>query len=314
MPDSLLLWAFIFAVSLAVLVKASDVFTGAAEGLGLSLGVPPFVIGATVVAVGTSLPELVSSVVAVSDGAPEIVAGNVIGSNITNALLIMGLAGLLSRGVQIRHPTLSRDLAVLGLTAGLLFWACWDGEFGSLDRWVFGGALLLHLVFTLRQHSGPGPDDAADLPAAAGVGGYLLRILGAGVFVYIGAVYTVEGATRLAAGMGVGPEIVAVTVVAVGTSLPELVVTVRAAQQGKADIALGNVLGSNVFNILYVMTIPSLWAPLPVAPAIVGFSLPVMMLATGVLIGVCLDRRISRWEGGVMVALYAGFVVGVLVG
>lgn len=344
--SSLLLWSIAFVVSLATLIKASDVFTEGAEKLGLLLGVPPFIIGVTIVALGTSLPELVSSLIAATTGSPEIVVGNVVGSNITNIFLVLGMAGILGREVVIRYDYLHLDLAFLLAVTVLLAITCWDGTFSRWDAALCCVGMVLHLLYNLNLDHGvdetveavshqleaqlaeaqaeadeareaggdPGPARERREPATTRrlEANLVLALVLSALFIFLGARYTVESVVAIAGILKIGTEIVAVSVVALGTSLPELSVTVSAARRGKAELAVGNVLGSNIFNTLYVMGIPALVAPLPIPPSLLDFSLPVMLIATGVFVAFCLDRRISLWEGAALTAGYGAFLIGLI--
>ena len=337
------LWIVVFVVSLAVLIKASDVFTGAAEKLGLLLGIPPFIIGVTIVALGTSLPELVSSIIAASAGAPEIVVGNVVGSNVTNIFLVLGVAAVLSKEIRIDYSFLHLDLAFLMGVTTLMAVTCWDGTFTRWEALACVLGMALHVAYNVKLDHGPtetseeaneslqaelteavapvgdgfwgtegteGPTTESE--AEAEVGWKLTMVLlFSSLFIYGGARYTVESVIALADILGVGKEIVAVTAVALGTSLPELSVTISAARKGKAELAVGNVLGSNIFNTLYVMGLPALLVPLPIPSSLLGFGLPAMLIATGLFVAFTIDRRVSRWEGVVLIGCYVAFLMGI---
>ena len=332
MTLSLPLWLLVFVVSLAVLIKASDSFTVAAERIGLRLGIPAFIVGGTIVALGTSLPELVSSIFSVVKDSPEIVLGNVVGSNITNSLLVLGMAGVISKSININHGGLMRDLVALVSSAIFMGVSCIDGTFSRVDAAIGAVLILLHLIYTVREGKketeaqvevigeGGEPralsvDNPVALDAARGPVGWRLPLIlvVSGAFICGGAQWTIEAVINMSEGLGVGKELIAITAVAIGTSLPELAVTLSAAMKGKAEIAVGNVLGSNIFNTLCVLTLPAFIGELPVVPSILAFGLPVMLLATVAFVVVVGDRKVSRLESGALLGGYVLFLVGLFV-
>lgn len=311
----LLVWAGILVVSLAVLVKASDYFTDAAETVGVFMRLPPFIIGVTIVAIGTSLPELVSSLVSVFKGAPEIVVGNVVGSNIANIFLILGLAAIIGRGLKIDFELIHVDLPLLAASAFLLGITLWDGMFTFAEGLVCLAGLAIYLVYTVRSErahkdkeiKAETKSDIKNRRRRPKWTTWFVLVLST-FFIYLGAEYTVESVIRLSALVGIGTELIAVSAVAFGTSLPELVVSVQAARKGKPEIAVGNILGSNIFNSFAVMGIPALFMDLPVPKSILSFSLPMMIIATLMYFFITQDRHISKWEGWMLLLFYVVFI------
>ncbi|MDX1407866.1 MAG: calcium/sodium antiporter, partial [Saprospiraceae bacterium] len=265
MELSLLLYIGLFIASLYVLVKASDWFVSAAEAIGLSLGISPFIIGVTIVAFGTSLPELAASIAAVVSGASEIVVGNVVGSNITNILLVLGLTALFSKKILLDRSAMAIDVAMLIASSFLLWFALTDVRMSPFDIVVFVFGMF---IFLMNSISGD-KEDLEDRPRAT-VRNYLMVVVGAGL-VYAGAHFTIVSIQEISTQIGINPEIIALTCVALGTSLPEVVVSITAARRGNSGIAIGNVLGSNLFNTFAVMGIPALIGPLVIPESILGF-------------------------------------------
>jgi cation:H+ antiporter len=302
------LWLLVLALGLAVLVQAADVFTRGAERVGVAFRLPPFVVGVTILAFGTSLPELVASVLAVLRGAPEIVAGNVVGSNITNLLLILGLAAVLHGQIHIRYALLRVDLPFLAGSTFLLALILWGGSVSRVEA-VFclvGLGLYLHYALT-NKDSGARPE------AGEGRRGLVRPMLGlvvGGALVYLGAELTVLAVVRLSVLLGIGSEVIAASVVALGTSVPEIAVTLAAARQGRSEMAVGNVLGSNVFNAFAVIGVGALVGPLPVPASLIDFALPVMVVATVITFFITMEKEMTRWEGWLMMLFYAYFLGG----
>lgn len=293
----------LFVVALTVLLKASDWFISAAEKIGLSVGISPFVIGVTIVAFGTSLPELASSISSVYAGISSVVVGNVVGSNITNILLVLSLTILFGREILIEHNILDVDLPILLGSALMLYFVLYDADVSYLDMGILLGGMVIFLTNSLSSDR---TDKLSREPA--GWKAYVLLLLG-GILVYFGAEYTIQAISQISVQMKVDPEIIALTVVALGTSLPEVVVSISAAKKGKASIAVGNVIGSNIFNTFAVMGIPRLFGELEIPPEINEFGLPYMVAMTILFLVVCLSKRISKWEALIMILFYVLYIV-----
>lgn len=301
-------WVLVLLAGLALLVKAADWFTGAAERIGLAFGLPPFLVGVTIVAFGTSLPELVSSVLAVLRGASEIVAGNVVGSNIANLLLVMGLAAVLGKGLQVKHNLLRVDLPFLAGSAFFLAMVLWDGGVSRVEALFCLFGLILYIHYALYDGRGAGGAQEVRRAERGSLAKPALVLAGAGALVYLAAEAVVASVIALAALLGFGTEVIAATAVALGTSLPEVSVTVAAARTARSEMAVGNLLGSNVFNAFAVVGISALVGPLTVPADITSFALPLMVVVTVLIFFIMLAREMTTWVGWLMMMLYAYFI------
>ncbi len=299
----LLIYLAVFVVSLAVLLKASDWFIDSAEEIGLSLGISPFIIGVTIVAFGTSLPELATSIASVLSDDSKIVVGNVIGSNITNIALVLGLVAIVARQIELEYNIWHIDMPFLWGSAFLL-WVCLrDLHFSLFEALLFLVGIVLFLMYSFKVDK-----EDESLRPKAHLRSYAFLIVG-GVLVWLGADYTIYAISKLSELAGIPSDIIALTAVALGTSLPEVIVSINAARKGKTSIAVGNVLGSNIFNTYVVMSIPSFLGRLEIPGGLLSFSLPVMLIVT-VLFGIIANnKKITKWEGGILLMFYAFFIV-----
>jgi cation:H+ antiporter len=314
----LIIWIGIFIVSLGVLIKSSDYFTESAEKIGIHFGIPAFIVGVTIVAFGTSLPELVSSLIAVFAGSSEIVAANVIGSNIANILLVLGIAAIIAKKFTISHEIESVDLPMLIGSAFLLFMMCLDGKFTFGEGIIMLLGIILYIMYAISSHKESLEKDDKHVEGIKkeNIGFSTWGILVTSVvFIFIGAKYTIDSVIVISDILDIGKDIIAVIAVALGTSLPELMVTVSAARKGNAEMAVGNVLGSNIFNSFMVMGIPALFAPwfvsegyLKVSTELISFALPIMIIATLLYVFMTRDKKITQWEGWTLILVYVFFV------
>lgn len=309
----LVTWLVVFILSLYVLVKASDYFTGAAERIGLAFGIPDFIVGLTIVAIGTSLPEIISCIFAVLRDSSEIVIGNVIGSNITNIFLIVGVAAIIGKKINITYELIHIDLPLLMGSALFLSITIWDGIFTLFEALLSLAGIviyLLHVMATGKQRT-----DVEIKKEVKGrpkrrkkVGKDIIILIVSSIFIYVGGKYTIESVIELSNILNIGKEVIAASVVAFGTSLPELVVTIQASRMGRPEIAIGNVLGSNIFNALAVMGIPALIGSLIIPNNILTFALPMMLIASLLFFFMTQDKEITLWEGWLLLIFYAFFI------
>jgi cation:H+ antiporter len=308
-----LTWSIIFIVSLFILIKASDYFTDAAEKIGLYFGLPSFIIGVTIVAFGTSLPEIASSIIAVLKGSSEIVVGNVVGSNITNIFLVLGVSAIMAKKLTVNYELIHVDLPLLISSAFLIAVLAWDGNFTPLEALLCLVGLFVYLYYAITSKSNGETNKAvrSELAKLKKEGLHVTTWLTLAVSVmviYFGAKYTIESIIQLSTNLNIGKEIIAVTAVALGTSLPELMVSITAARKGKSALAVGNVLGSNIFNAFAVMGIPALVGTLVVPQSIIAFSLPLMIIASLLYFFIAQDKEITHWEGWILILFYIVFI------
>jgi len=303
----MIFWLMVFVISMAALVIASDKFIDSAEMAGIALGLPTFLVGVIIVGVGTSLPELVSSLFAVAKGSTSIVIGNVLGSNITNIFLVLGIAAIMSKKLTITHDILNVDLPFIFGSAFLIYLFMSDGAVTMAEALFCLVALLIYLVQSLSGDDQDLPDKVKMTPLG------ILTLIVSPVVIFFGAQYTVESVIHIATIAKVPEEVIALSAVALGTSLPEVMVTIAAARKNNAEMAVGNVIGSNIFNTLAVIGIPGLITTLKVSDSILDFSLPMFMGTTVLFILLTVDKKVNRGEGAFLVALY-GFFIGRLFG
>lgn len=289
-------------MSITVLLISSDKFVDSAEKVGLAMGIPSFIIGVTIVAFGTSLPELATSIASVFAGSSEIVIGNAVGSNITNILLVLGAAAVYGKGIKIDYDVMNTDIPMLFGSAFLLYFALQDFSLSSMECIVFLCALAVFLL-----NSFTGNIDESIVKTKPNPKDWLIILIGS-VAIFFSAKYTIYAMEGIATLMEIPVHIISITVVALGTSLPEVIVSIAAARKGKHGMAVGNVLGSNIFNTYAVMAIPGLIGDLTIPPDTMSFSVP-FMIAVSVLFGiVCLSKRISKWEGYMLLIFYVLFI------
>lgn len=293
----------IFAVSLFFLLKASDFFVDSAERIGLAAGIPPFIIGVTIVALGTSLPELASSIEAVLMGDSKIVIGNVAGSNIANIALVLGLVAVVGKRIKVNESIMNVDVPILISSAFLLWFVAHDQKVTIFEAIVLLGALIVFLVYSLNSNEGEETEKTKIRGKDIGI------LIIAGIFIKFSAEYTIKSIIELSKILGIGSEVIAASVVALGTSLPEVFVSLAAIRKGKTDIAVGNILGSNIFNTYAVMGIPALVGTLIIPDKVVHFVLPFMVALTIMFAIMCISKKISRWEGLMLLIFYGLFMV-----
>ena len=313
--------ALFVVIGLVGLIVGGELLVRGAVSAAESFGISPMVIGLTLVGFGTSTPELVTSLQAALSGSSGIAIGNVVGSNIGNVFLILGIATLVAP-IAVDPQAFKRDGSVMFLATALCLGAVLTGEVSRLVGGAFVASLLGYLAFTLvRERRAESTPAAAIYEAEAQlVGGKTTSIAAsmgiaiAGLIVTIfGAKFLVSGAVSLAQAIGLSEAVIGLTIVAIGTSMPELVTSVIAVRKGQGDVALGNVLGSNIFNILGVLGITALIQPMTVPSEILALDIWVMCAAAIVLIVFARTGwRIGRREGGAMLTCYLGYMVWLL--
>ncbi|SMG43314.1 cation:H+ antiporter [Marivirga sericea] len=307
-------------VGLAVLILGGELLVRGASRIALRLKMSPLVVGVTIVAFGTSAPELLISIQAALAGSPDITMGNVIGSNICNLALVLGVTALIAP-IPVNSDSIKIDWPMtMGCTI-LLYFLIQEGYVNDYEGIGFIALLLLYMFFIIRRsrknHISPvdlgieveEPSTASEKNMLKDIS--LIAIGGAGL--YFGSDWFVNSAKDLAIYMGISERIVGITVVALGTSLPELVTSVVAAFKKETDMALGNLMGSNIFNILSILGITSLIADIEVSDVIINSDMIWMMGITLLILPfMALNRIVDRYEGLILVGIYIFYTINVI--
>lgn len=306
----ILLQIVLLAIGFAMLMKGADWFVEGASAVADRLGIPLIVIGLTIAAMGTSLPEAAVSISAATKGSAGITIGNVVGSNIMNVLVILGLTGVI-RKVEVQKNTIRYEIPftilITALLAGLGLVDQKINRFEGVILWAFM-ILYLAYLYWLTKHGVP-LGDMPEVDKSEPVWKMIVMIVVGIVMIVWGSDISVDAATALAKMFGMSERLIGLTIVAFGTSLPELVTSVTAAIKGKADIAVGNIVGSNIFNILFVVGTTALITPVTYSSDFLVDSL--VAVATMILLLVCVARKkeLGRPAGIVMLLAYAGYFV-----
>jgi len=281
--------------------------------LAASLGVSPIVVGLTVVSFGTSAPELVVCTVAALGGNPDLAVGNVMGSNLANIGLILGLTSIV-RPLEVQARVVWREVPLMLLVTVALYPLIWDGMLQRGDGVILLFALTAYLIFVFQSVGDEPPEilgEYADFMEASTESKLPVRlpdimwVLVGSASLVLGGYCIVEGAVQVASSLGISQVVIGLTVVAIGTSLPELATSLVAAARKEADIAVGNIIGSNIFNIAAILGTTSVLAPIPVPAQVLTHELPAVLLMSALLVPFLRTRwLISRWEGAFLLSTY----------
>ncbi|MDH2415094.1 calcium/sodium antiporter [Nocardioides sp. CER19] len=315
--------ALLVAGGLAALLAGAELLIGGGRGLATWLGISPMVIGLTVVSLGTSVPELAVGIDAARKGSPDLAVGNIVGTNLVNILFILGLSALIVP-VLFARRTLVFDLPVMTAAALLLFLLALDGILGRWDGILLlvGGAAYTWALLRLSRRdqadaaAATPPDGPVTVPRARAPLKHVVGLVVGLAVIVLGAELLVDGAVDAATSLGVSEAVIGLTVVAIGTSAPELVTTVLSTLRGERDIAIGNLLGSSIYNIAFVLGLTVVVAPhgVPVADEVLSADLVLLVVtALGALPVFLSGSRINRVEGALFVVTYAGYLTWLVV-
>ena len=301
-------------LGLVLLVWSADLFVASSASVARHFGMPPLLIGMIIVGFGTSLPEMLVSSLSAYQGNPGIALGNAYGSNITNIALILGVTALL-RPISVHSKVLMKELPLLAAVSFLALLQAWDGEISRFDALillgVFGGLLAWTIWQGIHKKGDPFAAEIEQDVRKIAVGRAIILLIFSLLVLIASSRMLVWGAVEIAHGFGVSDLIIGLTVVAVGTSLPELASSVLAARRGEHDIALGNILGSNLFNTLVVVGLAGVIAPMGVGGDVLHRDMLVMISLTMVLFVLGYGRkgsgRINRFEGGGLLLCYLAY-------
>ncbi len=306
-----------FILGMATLVSGAELLVRGASRLAMAVGLSPLVIGLTVVAYGTSTPELAVSADAALGGRADLAMGNVVGSNIANVLLILGLSAIILP-LTVHSQLIRQEVPIMIGISLFLLWLALDGNVSRVDAALLLVLLFIYTTLVIQQsrrslsagianQTDAGP---ADRPARHWSVYVSMVVIGLGLLV-LGAHWLVESAVAFARHLGVSELVIGLTIVAVGTSLPEIATSLLAAIRGERDIAVGNVVGSNIFNIVGVLGISGVLSPagLIVNPAVLSFDLPVMIAVAFACLPIFFTGfRIARWEGALFLGAYVAYI------
>ncbi len=303
----------IFIISLGVLIIAAKFFTEAAERIGLSLKMSPFMVGVVIVAIGTSLPELISGIIASATGHSEIVIGNVLGANISNIFLILGMATIVAkRSIKLGKEYIFIDLHFMLGSATFLVLFLLDGEISRIEGACLVVGFIVYQVYLMKSDK---PDEMPTLNDPETVKKMtkvqwkdVLILLVAALGIFIGAKYVVQSIQDIALALHVDKTIISLTVLSLGTTLPELAVTISAARRGQPEIAVGNILGSCIFNSFMVTGVASLIRPIDMPFDLAKTSVIFLIVAAVFFYLLSQDKKVSKWEGMLFLLFYAVFI------
>jgi len=310
--DSIAIQAALFVVGLAVLYGGAEGLVRGASSIARTLGIRPLIVGLTVVAFGTSAPEFFVSTLAALRGVSDIAIGNVVGSNIANVGLVLGLSALVFPFAIIRG-TVTRELYISIVAAVLFALLCLDGTVGILDGAILLAGIIAFTVFCIideRRRIAENRKANIELPHGKYSIPFSAVMTIAGLMMLVGGAHLMtESAVRIARVLGVSELAIGLTVVALGTSLPEMGASFVSVMHGEAELSVGNVLGSNIFNLFLVIGGASLFHPLSIAPATVNFQIPVMIgFSIAVILPLLVLKRFDRIAGLIFFSGYLLFV------
>ena len=306
----LLLQIVLLVVGFVMLIKGADWFVDGAASLAGKFGIPQIVIGLTIVAMGTSAPEAAVSISAALQGNAGITVGNVVGSNIMNVLVILGLASVIIP-IAVKKSTIKYEIPfTIIVTAILAVLGLWDNKISHLEGGIMWVLFILYLGYLFLMTK-KGETETEEVKSKLDkVWKMIIFILIGGVLIVWGSDVTVDAATNIAKFFHMSDQLIGLTIVALGTSLPELITSVTAAKKGSADIAIGNIVGSNIFNILFVVGTTALITPVVYAQSFLVDS--IVAVATMVLLLLLLlnkDRKLKRWGGAILLVGYVAYFI-----
>lgn len=304
-----IMWAQVLLLifGIVVVLKSADWLTNGAVGLATKLGISQIVIGLTIVAIGTSMPEFFVSIVSAIKGTPDLAVGNIVGSNIFNVLLIVGVAATVAP-IAIQRATVRRDIPIAIVASIMLTFMMLDDNISRIDALILFAAFIAFIWITLRNSNNDANEKDASTEKVIPTWKSVLFIIFGLVGLVLGSNIFVDNASSLAHGWGISDAVIGLTIVAGGTSLPELATSAVAARKGDSGIAIGNVLGSNVFNILMILGLTGIISPMHIQN-ITYIDMAVMVISMALFWLFSFTKlRVERWEGCVLIACFLGYI------
>lgn len=299
----------LLVIGFVALVKGADWFVDGASNIAAKFKIPQLVIGLTIVALGTSAPEAAVSITAALQGSADITIGNIIGSNILNVLVILGLSAVIIPVAVAKSTVKIETPFLIGVTVVLLLLGL-DGTISLVDGLILIALFVVYLLYLLRMAKN-NPEETEETKPLKLWQAILATLVGL-VLIILGSDFTVDAASEIARMLGLSERFIGLTIVALGTSLPELFTSVTAARKGNADIAIGNIVGSNVFNILFVVGLSSLVTPVPFASNFIVDAIVATAAVVFLLLATIKKRKLVRWHGIVMLLGYVAYFIYLL--
>jgi len=319
----MLVQVLILLIALIVLVWSADKFVYGASSLARNLGVSPMIIGLTIVAMGSSAPEMMVAATASMQGNPDTAIGNAIGSNITNIALVLGITALL-QPLTVSSQTVKREIPLILIVTALAYWLFTDNNFSFLEGILlmigFATYIVTLLVITIKKTKGKPSTDPLiieaeqDVPTGVNMKHSVLWLVVGIILLPLSASFLVDSSVYIAKAFGISDLVIGLTIIAIGTSLPELAASIASIMKKEDDLALGNIIGSNIFNILAVLPIASLIAPGPIDPLAASRDAPYMLGVTILLFILCFSRkagsfRITRVKGALLLMSFIAYQI-----
>lgn len=302
----ILIWVGIFVFALTALIKGADWVLDSSQKIGLALGMSPFLVGVLIIGFGTSLPELVSSVFGMLAGATEIPAANATGSNIANILLVVGTAAVFSRGaLTVTKNLIDLEIPLLSLVTLIFFGVAYDGIITSAEALFLLIAFVLYILYSFFQKDSVDKSSPIERPKLS-LKDFGILIIGF-VLLVGGAKYLIDSVLAISALVGISVGVITILAVAIGTSLPELIVSVKAALAKNVEVSIGNIFGSNIFNLLLVVGGAGLFGAQQLDDATVFLALPMLLATTFFFVISGISNRIHVWEGAFYLLAYVLF-------
>lgn len=303
----IILQFLLLAVGFVMLIKGADWFVDGAAGIAGKFGIPQLVIGLTIVAMGTSAPEAAVSITAALDNSAGITIGNVLGSNIINILIILGISSVIIF-LPVQKSTIGYEIPfMIIISVVLLVMGITGNTVSRLEGVILWVLFIIYLLYLYKLAQKGNEEDNPGEQKSLTV--YILTVIFGAVVIVLGSKFTVKGATEIARMAGITERVIGLTIVAFGTSLPELVTSIIASQKGSTDIAIGNIVGSNIFNILFVVGTSALITPVPFESKFIFDAIFASFAGVVMLLAVLKNKKLTRTGGIVMLVCYAAYFV-----
>ena len=310
----ILLWVFILMLSLIAIGYSADKFIDNSKILGKSIGISDLLIGILIVSIGTSLPEFITSIIATYKGELDIVVSDVLGSNIANILLVLSVGVLILKSIELKDKPIFTDLLILNILSFIVLIFSLNKVLDKKENFIFFVFLILYYAFLIKEEKNRIDKNIKkeqiekDKLALFGYIKTIFYIVVFGFLLYLGSEWAIKSIIEISKITNIGKDVIAATAVSIGTSLPELIVSIVAGKKGDSNILVGNVIGSNIFNIVSVFGIVGLFIDLPISNINMNYTIPFLVFSSILLYIVSMKKKFYIWDGFFMIILYIVFI------